>query len=167
MISRARVSKHFFIDATFHHPEDFAEMMIIIFKDIVINEYLPSFYILLSNKTEMLYDIVFKSIIRILTQNNIYNLALETITTDSESALINAINANFKNVQRIGCWFHLKNDLIRNAKIMGLLNKKNKKIDINNTTDIIIPLTILPLTYNGNIEYIKQQININLLLYPN
>ena len=81
-----------------------------IFKDIIGADYIPGFYILMSNKTEILYNMVFKSLIKILTQNNIYKLELKTITTDTELALINAINNSFDNIQRIGCWFHLKQD---------------------------------------------------------
>ena len=103
MISRARVSNHYFVDATFHHPKDFSELMIIIFKDIIIHEYIPCFYILLSNKSEMLYDLAFKSVKRIITQNGLYQINIQTITTDSEASLINAINANFNETQRIGC----------------------------------------------------------------
>ena len=43
----------------------------------------------MSNKTEILYDLIFKSVIRILSQNNIYQLQIKTITTDTELALIN------------------------------------------------------------------------------
>ena len=63
----------------------------------------------------------------------------------------------------IGDWAqspYLKQDLIRNARIMGLLNKRNKDIDINITFEIITQLTILPFQYKGNIEYIKEKINI-------
>ena len=133
IIASSRLSKHFFIDATFHHPKSYEEFIIIIFKDTIIHEYFPCFYILVNNKSEVMYDIIFKAIKRILTQNEIYNLEIKTITTDSEIALINAVNNNFPNVQRIGCWFHLKQDLIRNARIFGLLNEKNKDIDINIT----------------------------------
>ena len=126
MIARARLSKHLFIDATFHHPIGFSQLLIIIFKDVVSSEYIPSFFILMSNKTEILYDQVFKSVIRILTQNNVYKLNIFTITTDTELALINAIQNNFSNSQRIGCWFHLKQALLREARILGLLNKKIK-----------------------------------------
>ena len=90
---------------------------------------MPGFLILMSNKTEILYDMVFKSVIRILTQNYIYKLNIYTITTDTELALINAIQMNFPNTQRIGCWFHLKQDLLREARILGLLNNKNKNIN--------------------------------------
>ena len=140
--------------------------MIIIFKDIIIHEYIPGFYILLSNKTEMLYDLAFKSVKRILTQNGLYQLNIQTITTDTEAALINAINANFNESQRIGCWFHLKQDLIRKARTMGLLNKRNKDIDINTTFEIIKQLTLIPLQYKGNINYVKEKINIMILQYP-
>ena len=166
MISRARVSNHYFVDATFHNPKDFSELMIIIFKDIIIHEYLPGFYILLSNKSEVLYDLAFKSVKRILTQNGLYQLNIKTITTDTEVALINAINANFNEVQRIGCWFHLKQDLVRNARTMGLLSKNDKNVDINITFDIITQLTLLPLQYKGNINYVKEKINILILQYP-
>ena len=97
---------------------------IIIFKDIISSDYIPGFYILMSNKTEIIYDMVFKSLKKILTQNGIYPLNIKTITTDTELALINAVNNNFVDVQRIGCWFHLKQDLLREAKVLGLLNKK-------------------------------------------
>ena len=43
-------------------------------------------------------------------------------------ALINAVNNNFKFTQRIDCWFHLKQNLLKEARICGLLNKQNKKL---------------------------------------
>ena len=128
IISRARLTSHLFIDGTFHHPSGYSQLLIIIFKDIVTSDYLPGFYILMSNKTEILYDLIFKSIIRILTQNNIYQLQIKTITTDTELALINSVKNNFAKSQRIGCWFHLKQDLLRETKVLGLFNIKIKII---------------------------------------
>ena len=101
----------------------------------------------MSNKTEEMYDLVFKSIKRILTQQNIIKLDISTITTESELALINSIENNFENSKRLGCWFHLNQDLIREAKIMGLFNKKNKNINIDSTYEVITQLSILPLNY--------------------
>ena len=49
----------------------------------------------MSNKSEIIYDMVFKSIIRILTQNYIYSLDIKTITTDKEIDLINSNKTNF------------------------------------------------------------------------
>ena len=166
MISRARIANHLFIDGTFHHPIKFSQLLIILFKDVLLSQYIPCFYILMSNKSDILYDLIFKSILRILTQNNLYHVTYQTITTDTEIALINAVKINFENTTRIGCWFHLKQNLLNQAKICGLFNKKNTKIDTNITFDIISQLSILPLTYKGNIEYLKNQINIILLQYP-
>ena len=166
IIARIRHSNHLFIDATFHHPQGYSQLLIIIFKDIITKEYYPGFYILMTNKTEILYDLIFKSVKRIITQQNIYSLNILTITTDTEIALINAVNNNFPHVTRIGCWFHLNQDLIREAKIMGLFNSKNKEIDANITYEIITQISLLPLNYKGNIEYLKNQLNIILLQYP-
>ena len=142
MIARCRIANHLFIDATFHHPKGYHQLLIIIFKDIVIAQYLPAFYVLMSNKTENLYDLIFKSIIRILTQNNLYDLDIQSIMTDTETALINAINNNFKKVKRIGFWFHLKQDLVYQAKIYGLLNKNNRNLNTKDRFEIIKILRI-------------------------
>ena len=160
------MTKHLFIDATFHHPDKYSQLLIIIFKDIIISEYLPAFFILMSNKTEILYNQIFCSVKRILTQNNIYNLNIETITTDSEIGLINAINNNFPNSQRIGCLFHLKQDLMREAKTLGLLNSKNNKINIETTLEVITQLSLLPIEYNGDIKYLETKIKILSSQYP-
>ena len=127
MISRARIANHLFIDGTFHHPIKFSQLLIILFKDVLLSQYIPCFYILMSNKSEILYDMIFKSILRILTQNNLYHVTYQTITTDTEIALINAVKINFENTTRIGCWFHLKQNLLNQAKICGLFNKKIQK----------------------------------------
>ena len=89
----------------------------------------------------------FKSVKNLLTQNNIYKLQIITITIDTEPALINAINNNFGMINRIGCWFHLKQDLIREARATGLLNKKNKSINIETTLERITQLSMIPLEW--------------------
>ena len=120
MISRSRIGHHFFIDGTFHHPKNFQQLLIILFKDIIINEYIPCFFILMSQKNQQLYNLALQSVKTILTQYDIYTLKIETITTDGEGALINALNNNFSGYQRVSCWFHLKQDIIKNAKFYGL-----------------------------------------------
>ena len=166
ILARIRKAKHLFIDATFHHPDKFSQLLIIIFKDIITSDYYPGFYILMSNKTEILYDLVFKSLIRILSQQSVYKIELETITTDTETSLINDVHNNFVDVKHIGCWFHLNQDLIREAKIMGLFNTKNKNIDTKSTYQIITELSLLPLNYKGDINILKEKINLILLQYP-
>ena len=126
IIARARVVNHYFIDATYHNPKKFHQLLIILFKDIVINEYIPCFFILMSNKYEILYNLIMQSIKDILTQFNNYNIIIDTITTDAEEALVNSIKNNFNNTQRLSCLFHLKQDIILNAKAYGLINKNSK-----------------------------------------
>ncbi len=67
MLSKTRLAKHLFKDGTFHHPIGYNQLLIVIFKDIVSSGYLPGCYILMSNKTEILYVLVFKSFKRIIT----------------------------------------------------------------------------------------------------
>ena len=50
IIERSRLSKHFFIDTTFHHPKDYEELIIIMFRDTIIHEYFPSFIFWLTIK---------------------------------------------------------------------------------------------------------------------
>ena len=85
----------------------------------------------------------------ILTQFNQYKLNIITITTDIEIALINALNNSFENLTRIGLWFHLKQNLLKYARICGLL--VNKNIDINTTFEIITQLCLLQIEYKGSI----------------
>ena len=110
----------------------------------------------MSSKTETMYDLIFNSIIRILTQQKIYELNINTITTDTELALINSVQNNFRNSKRIGCWYHLHQDLIREAKIIGLFNSKSKNINVNTTYEVINQLSIIPLNYRGDLDYIKK-----------
>ena len=79
---------------------------------------------MISNKTENLYDLVFKSIIQIFTQNNLYDLDIQSFITDTKIALINDVKNNLKKAKRICFWFHLKQNLVYQAKIYGSLNKK-------------------------------------------
>lgn len=106
----------------------------------------------MSNKSEILYDLVFKSIIRILTQNYLYKINIKTITIVTELTLTNAIAINFPNSQRIGCLFHHKEDLLRECRILGILNQKNRNINPEITIEAITQLSILPLDYRGDIQ---------------
>ena len=159
LIARTRYSNNLYIDGTYHHPKDFAVLIVILFKDIITKERFPCFFILLSNTKEQLYLIVLKSIRNIISQNNIYKLNLSTITTDQEISLVNAVDAVFPKIRRISCWFHLKEDLIRNARAYGLMNKKNKNINIDLTYEIIKEVSLIPFLYNGNLKFVYNKID--------
>ena len=46
------------------------------------------------------------------------------------------------------------------------MNKNNKKIDYNTTFEVIISLSILSLTYKGDIHYVRDQIKLIISQYP-
>ena len=108
MMVRVSESHYYFIVAAWHIPKGFNQLLIILFKDLIITEKLPVFYILMINRKEELYKRIFDSILDILTQNYIYDLQFISITSDTENALINAIKEIFVGVQRIGCLYHFK-----------------------------------------------------------
>ena len=76
-ILRLKESKHIFIDGTFHHPPDFYQMLIIMYKDIITNLKISGIYILLKGKNKELYDLSFDSIIKILTDDRKSKLKLK------------------------------------------------------------------------------------------
>ena len=49
-IKRIRKPKYFYIDGTFHHPPEFKQLLIKMYKDIITNLKIPSIYILLKKK---------------------------------------------------------------------------------------------------------------------
>ena len=53
----------------------------------------------MSQKNQQLYNLALQSVKTILTQYDIYTLKIETISTDTEGALIKALNNNFSGYQ--------------------------------------------------------------------
>ena len=119
----------------------------------------------MSHRYEELYKKIFESVIEILTQNYIYELPVKSITTDTELGLINAIKSVFIGINRIGCWYHLKANLDSFAKSIYLMNKKNKKINVKITREIIIRLARIFLDYNGDMKYYDNEINNMIAQY--
>ena len=161
LIARGRESRYYFIDGTWHMPKGYSQLLIILYKDIIIKEKIPLFFVLMSNRKEELYNRVFSSIIDILTQHYVYDIALTTITTDTEFALINSVKNTFLGVQRIGCWYHLKEDLVQCAHNNGLLkqNNFNKNIDPNLTKKLIYKLANICLEYDGDMKIFEDIIS--------
>ena len=117
-------SKNIFIDDTFHHPPDFKQLLIFMYKDIITDKKIPVFYILMNSKEQQLYDLVFESIIKIINSFDITDINIETVVTNQETALINIVYKYFPKTQRISCYFHYKSDIFKNFKKYGLWKKK-------------------------------------------
>ncbi len=140
---RLKVSKNIFIDGTFYHPSGYYKLLIIMYKNIITNLKIYTFYILFNSKKEELYDIVFESIINNILKEDYNNLNFETIIMDQELALINSTNKFFPNTKIISCLFHYKQDILRNLKAFGLYKQKYKA-----ESEIILDrLGLIPMLY--------------------
>ena len=123
-ISHMRASHHWFIDGTFYKPDNFVQLMIIEYKDVIIKEKIPGAFMITNNKKTCIYKELLTSIKNIISQNNEYILNLESITSDDEKALVKAINYIFPEIIRINCFFHYKKDLRDYFKALGFTKKK-------------------------------------------
>ena len=148
-LQRIRKTNHLYIDGTFHHPKDFKQLLIIMYKDIIASLKIPGVYILMNGFSQDLYDLVFNSLINIITDNRKIDLDISSIITDTEKALINVVKKYFPNSQRIACYFHFKQDLLRNLKSYGLYKNSHKA-----TSDLILKkLGKLPFKYRGILDW--------------
>ena len=62
-----RKSHHYYIDETFHTPNDFSQLLIFMYKDLITELKIHGLYILMNGKSQKFYDIIFSSIVNILT----------------------------------------------------------------------------------------------------
>ena len=161
-IMRLKVTKNLFIDGTFHHPPGYYQLLIIMYKDIITDLKIPGLYILLNSKKEILYDLVFESLVKIIFDNNMNKLTWETIVTDQELALVNSIKKYFPKCKRISCLFHYKQDILRNLKSYGLY-KKSSKLDSDNLLDA---LGRIPFIYKGDMKIFESEIKKLSNEYP-
>ena len=152
-LMRIKVSKNIFVDSTFHHPPGFYQLMIIMYKDIITGLKIPGIYVLMNSKKEILYQYVFKSILRLISDDKQKDIKFETIVTDQETGLINVINKIFPNSLRIGCLFHYKQDILRNLKSYGLYKDSIKEESQNLLKD----LGKIPFYYNGDMNIFDEE----------
>ena len=91
LIIRLRNSDYLKIDATFHYPKDFKQFLIIMYYDNVLERYIPAFYIIMNNKNECSYDLIFDNVTRLINMGFRDIKYFKTITTDNDTALINFV----------------------------------------------------------------------------
>ena len=66
-LNRISKSNHLFFGGTFHHPVNFTQLLIIMYKDIITDLKIAGIYILLNSKNEDLYNMVFEDVIKLIT----------------------------------------------------------------------------------------------------
>ena len=109
-------SKHWYIDGTFVYPEEFSQLIVILFKDDVLGKRFPGHFALINNKKYEGYNLLFNIIKYILTIENSTDLKLESYTLDFEIALQNTMSNLFPNQRCIGCYYHYCRNLREKAR---------------------------------------------------
>ena len=109
----------------------------------------------MNNKLKSSYIEIFNYINSNLLNDINENNKNTTIALDFESGLIESIKEVFFNAKMVGCYFHFKQALVRNAKKLGFgkNNYKNKLLQLINNE-----LGILPFKNNGNLNYITNKL---------
>ena len=79
------------------------------------------------------------------------NLHLKTITTDFESALINALEFVFPGVRKVGCFYHFVRDIKEQFKSLDLLKnlEKTENSKINLINENLNDVFTLPFSINN------------------
>ena len=91
-------------------------------KDYLTGEKIHGLYILKNKKNSFLYDIIFDSIVNIITQNNSIPEKVKYIISNSEIAFNKSIKNKFNDVKKVGCYYHYKKNLVKNIKEFLLYN---------------------------------------------
>ena len=117
------------IDGTFKScPRTFYQILNISGYLPEINSIIPIFMIPMTGKSEYLYDIIFKDIKQILSDNNFDIKDFpKRIMIDFELALQKSVKNNFPQSIINGCFFHFSKLMWSKAKILGLCKKKELK----------------------------------------
>jgi hypothetical protein len=72
------------------------------FNDLYADIIAPGAFILLNSKHQTTYEIAFNNFKNILTNIDLMNIGLESVTIDFEEALVNGFKKCFQNVRIIG-----------------------------------------------------------------
>ena len=136
-LSLLRNSDSWFCDGTFSVVPDLFTQLYTIHaeKDGVI---FPCIYALLPDKTEAIYDRLFKKLLEIEPSLNPF-----TIMIDFEKAAVNALEENFISVIT-GCFFHLSQNIFRRVQEQGLVARYHEDNDFAISIRMLASLAFVP-----------------------
>ena len=75
-----RYSPHFYLDFTFIRPYLMIQTLVILYIDLYTGIKAPVIFVTLNTKNQFSYEIIFKEIRDILTNNNTFPIVLQTYT---------------------------------------------------------------------------------------
>ena len=132
-INRLRLTNHWYIDGTFTiTPCNYSQLITFAIRDPNTGYIKPALWALLDSKDEECYYHLFKVVKDIADASGTLKWNLASVTLDFEQALINAFSRIFVETRVIGCLFHLKQALYREAQALGItkeaLKEETKKV---------------------------------------
>ena len=142
-LKKLQKANHFYIDRTFIFPPDFSQLIVLLYFDENIKKRYPGCFLLINNKSETGYSLLFNNLYNILTIENTKKLNLKSYTTDFEPALVNSLKKIFKGIKHIGCYYHFSRNVYEKMKKFNLLNKDL----LDNTLHLYKNILSLPYTF--------------------
>lgn len=126
MLKNLSNCNQWFIDATFKvAPKGFKQILNILVFIPQLQIFYPSCFILMTHKSQNLYQFVFENL-KVISESLKFKLDPKFIMVDFEDALRNALKISFPNIQLGGCYFHFVKALYNRISKLGLKRKQYK-----------------------------------------
>ena len=154
-IRKLNTSKHWYVDGIFVYPENFTQLIVILYKDEILNKRLPGLFALINNKKYEGYKLTFEKIQYILTIENTIPLKLESYALDFEVTQQKTFLELFPGIKCVCCYYLYCLNLRDKARDYNLLNKENKET----TNNLLKDLYKLPFIYNNNPSNFVEALN--------
>jgi hypothetical protein len=139
-INLLATAQHWYADGTFKVvPPLFLQLYTI--HGIQDNVAIPLIYALLPNKTEQIYLTLLREIKNLLP---VGVAQPQTIMTDFEVAMINAIRTEFPQTSHRGCFFHLCQSIFRHIQENGLKREYETNPEVALTLKLLPALAFVP-----------------------
>ena len=152
-INRLRLTRHWYIDGTFTiTPSDYYQLLTVVIRDPNTGYIKPALWAVLGSKEEETYYQAFKMIYDISSRSGTLDWSLESVTLDFEAGLINGFKRIFKDSRIIGCLFHFKQALYREAQVQGLTTN-----DLKEETKSLIS-SLGSLSWKGDISLVEEEL---------
>lgn len=161
-LNRLRMVSHLYIDGTFVVvPHSYKQLIVISIRDPNTDKVFPAAFALINTKEEEGYFLLLKHLKELATEFDIIEWNLTQATIDFEEGLQTAFKRVFPKTSIIGCLFHFRQALFRQASNRKLLNNDRKDV----TQKLIDSLS--HLSWSENIPEYEAKFNQIKLEYMN
>ena len=152
-VNRLRLTNHLFIDGTFTVvPCGYLQLVTFAIRDPNTGYVKPGLWALLNSKDEESYHHLFQIVKYIASSSGTNTWRLESATLDFEVAAMNAFRNQFPNARIVGCLFHFKQALYREAQRQGIV-----KEDMREETKVLIS-KLGTLSWKGDLNIVEKEL---------